>query len=444
MSLGIMSTKRASTILNNATKDFQKEKAEWVEQNRKAEEAAARFQRLKSLWDRVRCFNTDRMQPDEYGLSAESEEFWTRWAAHIVALAQEMKSQCASDRLDQLEAGESAKSYVLAIFRAGWEGTGNPAEVCRLLKGASAREGTPAHLQGRVNDWIRRDLVPEIMGWKNETAQETLPAEEGDDHGQARTSTLDPDIQTILEKAHVSERIAIEQACANEKAHGRFWRAYQAWRRVSDFRDEAIPKELRGDALYRRYAELIVDLGRVLKADGWQERVDAVTADSAPKRYALTMVRKAMEGDTPTVTLMTREAVNTALQLGVQAISWLSGGLMSEVLQLLPTPEPPSGWEGHFLEPIETVDDFVKWLDGEFLVEEFVHMGRGNMPSDGRRIRNAFRLVVVHNKDAKRPVLCHDKDPSMVTTGGSSKPQRSACRAGPRHCGSVGRDKDGR
>jgi hypothetical protein len=43
--------------------------------------------------------------------------------------------------------------------------------------------------------------------------------------------------------------------------------------RVEQFRGDAIPMGLTGESLYKAYAELIVELGRVLKADGWQDRM---------------------------------------------------------------------------------------------------------------------------------------------------------------------------
>jgi hypothetical protein len=204
---------------------------------------------------------------------------------------------------------------------------------------------------------------------------------------------LDPGLQAILDKARAEQGHASTLQHAHAQAEARWRRAHEAWLRVCHFRGDAIPRELTGDALYRRYAELIVDLGRVLKADGWQGRIDAVQADTDAKVYALSTLRKAMEGDTATVTVMVREAFNTLSRLGLQADGWLRQGLMDEVLDIRPGPEPPLGWEGSYLEAVETVEDFVKWIDGQFLVHELAARARADETSDGRLVRNAFRLV---------------------------------------------------
>jgi hypothetical protein len=170
---------------------------------------------------------------------------------------------------------------------------------------------------------------------------------------------------------------------------------------VCQFGGDAIPGELTGEALYRHYPGLIVDLGRVLKGDGWQDRVEAVRADTDPKVYALAMLRKAMEGDLAAVTAMVREGINNLSHLGLEADSWLREGLMCEVLNIQPAPQPPLGWEGHYPEPIRTEADFIRWLD------LLIHAKDALMPmtplgrevrqgkSDGIALRNAYRLIDV-------------------------------------------------
>jgi hypothetical protein len=207
------------------------------------------------------------------------------------------------------------------------------------------------------------------------------------------SSSLGPEIQGILDRARAKQGQAIAIQRAHADAEARFRRAYNAWLQVCQFRDKAIPSELTGGALHRRYAELIVDLGRVLKADGWQDRVEAVQADTDPKVYARAMLRRAMEGDTATVTEMVCEALSTSSPLGSQADSWLRDGLMRAVLNIQPEPEPPIGWEGPYFEAVETVEGFVKWIDAEFLIQEMVKSAGGQPASDGRLVRNAFRLV---------------------------------------------------
>lgn len=214
---------------------------------------------------------------------------------------------------------------------------------------------------------------------------------------QQTSPALDPTIQAILDQTRARQRQAVELQRAHAEAEARLRRAHDAWLRVCQFRGEAIPNDLAGEALHRRYAELIVDLGRVLRADGWQDRVDAVQADTDAKVYALTVLRKAMEGDTALVTKLLQEGVfrgGTPMKFGLEADGWLREGLMYEVLGIRPAPEPPLGWEGFYPEPVETVGDFLRWIDREFVIHEIVHRGKGSCTSDGRSVRNAFRLVL--------------------------------------------------
>jgi hypothetical protein len=137
-----------------------------------------------------------------------------------------------------------------------------------------------------------------------------------------------------------------------------------------------------------------MELGRVLETDDWRARVEAVTPGSEAKTYALTTLLEAMEGDTATVKAMIRASIKTLFSLGLEASNWLHRGLMNEVLGIQPAPEPPVGWEGAYLEAVDTVADFVKWVEGEILTQETFSSGRGSSASDGSLVRNAFRLVV--------------------------------------------------
>jgi hypothetical protein len=204
---------------------------------------------------------------------------------------------------------------------------------------------------------------------------------------------VDATIHAILEKARAKERDFADHQRNYDEGQARFRRAHAAWQAVQTYKGDAIPDSVTGPTLHRCYAERIVALGRVLKSDGWQARLDAVKSDSDAKTYALTMLRRAMEGDIDTVTTLVREAINTMPYLGLWADNWLREGLMYEVLNIQPAPEPPLGWEGQYLESVDTVDDFIRWTDQEFLVQELINRGQAATPSDGRLVRNAFRLV---------------------------------------------------
>jgi hypothetical protein len=204
---------------------------------------------------------------------------------------------------------------------------------------------------------------------------------------------VDSTIHAILENARAKERATADLQRAYDEDQAGLRRAYAAWQAVQTFKGDAIPEDVTGPAFHRCYAERIVALGRVLKSDGWQGRLDAVEPGSDAKTYALTMLRRAMDGDIDTVTTMVREAINTLFHLGLEADRWLREGLMYEVLNIQPAPEPPLGWEGQYFDSVDTADDFIRWIDQEFLVHEITKRGPAAAPSDGRLVRNAFLLV---------------------------------------------------
>jgi hypothetical protein len=207
------------------------------------------------------------------------------------------------------------------------------------------------------------------------------------------TPPLDPAIQSLLDQARARQRRDIEAQCAHQQAEARLQRAYEAWLKVASYRGDAIPRGLTPAERRRAYAEVIVELGRGMECDGWRERLDSVTPGTDAKTYAVALLRKAMDGDLAAVEVMVREAMGALWQLGLDADSWLRRGLMYEVLGIRPAPEPPPGWEGSYPRLVESVQDFVAWIDHEFLVQHLLGQGRGEQSSDGRRVRNAFRLV---------------------------------------------------
>jgi hypothetical protein len=204
---------------------------------------------------------------------------------------------------------------------------------------------------------------------------------------------VDPTIHAILENARAKERATAKLQRAYDEGQARIRRAHAAWQAVQTYKGDAIPDSVTGPALHSCYAERIVALGQVLKSDGWQARLDAVEPGSDAKTYAVTMLRRAMDGDIDTVRTMVREAINTMFHLGLDADRWLREGLMYEVLDMQPAPEPPLGWEGQYPESVDTADDFIRWIDQESVVHELIKRGPAATPSDGRLVRNAFRLV---------------------------------------------------
>jgi hypothetical protein len=204
---------------------------------------------------------------------------------------------------------------------------------------------------------------------------------------------LDPTIQTILDEAQARLQKDVEAQHAYQQSQARLQRALEAWNRVASYRGDAIPRGLTSTQICRGYAEGIVALGRVLATDGWHGRLDAVTPETKAKTYALAILRRAMDGDLAAVEEMVQGAQNTLWQLGLAADNWLREGLMYEVLGIQPQPEAPLGWEGSYLQPVETVADLVAWIDHELQLHDILGKGQGEQLSDGRSVRNAFRLV---------------------------------------------------
>jgi hypothetical protein len=204
---------------------------------------------------------------------------------------------------------------------------------------------------------------------------------------------LDPATEAIMARARTAEAHAVEMQRAHVAADARLRRARHAWERVRSFKGDRIPANLTGDAWLMEDARLVVELGRVLKDDGWQCRVDAVPAGNDAKTYALTILRRAMGGDVHGVAGLLREAVNTMFTLGLGADGWLREGLMYEVLDIRPAPEAPPHWEGAYLESIETVEDLVRWIDQELFIALGLARTQGDRQGGGQAVRNAYRLV---------------------------------------------------
>jgi hypothetical protein len=96
---------------------------------------------------------------------------------------------------------------------------------------------------------------------------------------------------------------------------------------------------LTGEKLWRRYAELIVELGQVLRKDGWEADVNTVAPGTPHKQYALEMLRRAMDADTESVAALAKGCADTLATMGLEADSWLREGLMYDVLKIPPPPE---------------------------------------------------------------------------------------------------------
>src|SRR5262249_30152727 len=94
---------------------------------------------------------------------------------------------------------------------------------------------------------------------------------------------VDSTIHAILENARAKERATADLQRSYDEDQARLRRAYAAWQAVQTYKGDAIPDSVTGPAFHRSYAERIVALGRVLKSDGWQGRLNAVKPGSDAK-----------------------------------------------------------------------------------------------------------------------------------------------------------------
>jgi hypothetical protein len=377
-----------------------------ADQARKRERDEAERQR-QERWPKVRLVNRalSDFKATLQNRSDASEEGRARMRGDVadafITLARRLRAEGEDYRLDGLPSHGPKGALAESLYRLGRQEDHNA-----LLGRLKELENTTPDFQSEV--WL---LVGELTGAILDTSEvmfgvplfgkhatrAPVSASTDQTRGEAtegNNAQLDSTIQTILDKARTKQSQAVAIQLAQEEAEARFRRAHEAWLRLSNFRGDAIPREVTGNTLHHRYAELIVDLGRVLKADGWGNRLDAITPDTDAKVYAVAILRRAMENDIATVTTMVREGIYTVLHLGLEVDSWLRDGLMYEVLNIRPAPQPPLGWEGSYLIAVETVEDFVKWIDGEFLIHELVNRASGQSASDGQLVRNAFRLVL--------------------------------------------------
>jgi hypothetical protein len=165
---------------------------------------------------------------------------------------------------------------------------------------------------------------------------------------------LEPALEALLDRARAAERQSAAAWRAQAEANARLWRAAEAWWRVASFQGDCIPPELPPESIGRCYARLIVQLGFVLKADGWQARLDTVSPGPEAKVYAVAILRAAMDGEADLVEEMITQGVDTLFNLGLAADRWLRDGLRHEVLKIRPPADSPFGWAGCSLLPVDS------------------------------------------------------------------------------------------
>src|SRR5262249_30851695 len=142
---------------------------------------------------------------------------------------------------------------------------------------------------------------------------------------------FEPAIQAILDDAVKDEEIVRSACHAATEKQARLDRLNNAWLRYANFLGDRIPRELTGKELEHSWALLIVDVGSVLKADGWESELNAVCPGAPAKEFALAVLRKAMDGDVVAVERMMQEAMQSFRVLGFSVDCWLRKGLREEI-----------------------------------------------------------------------------------------------------------------
>jgi hypothetical protein len=171
-------------------------------------------------------------------------------------------------------------------------------------------------------------------------------------------------------------------------------RAMSVWGRLAQFDGDNIPSHSTGEALVHVLSQLLLELGTVLREDGWESRVNEIAADSDTKKYALTILQEAMASRAEELTRLLRDARQRFdIHFELEVYRWLRFGLMYEVLRIQPPIEPPPGWEGDYFTEINSVEGFVDWIDQEITVFTALVKIPPDREWDGKIIRNAYCLA---------------------------------------------------
>jgi hypothetical protein len=173
------------------------------------------------------------------------------------------------------------------------------------------------------------------------------------------------------------------------------WRiARAAWQPVIDVPADGVQKGEDGKPTLQEFAHRLAALGKILIRDGWKEQVDNVSAGSDSKLCANDVLKQALDGGQAAVLASLATALASPRpgfwQEVVEGLKWT---LMVEVLGDPPRAVPPLGWEGEYVLPVESLADFVKWLDDELIIHEGYELVPLEALSSGRHVRNAYRLV---------------------------------------------------
>ena len=128
----------------------------------------------------------------------------------------------------------------------------------------------------------------------------------------------------------------------------RFKRLLMMWRRYGEFCDERIPKGLTRVEFWQLHVNQVVDIARLVKADGWSPRLRGLSRNDASKSRAIDIFVRAMDEDRTAVAEMLQDR-GGHLFFGLSVDKWLCEGLMYEVLGRYA--RPSLHWDGKVCTP---------------------------------------------------------------------------------------------
>jgi hypothetical protein len=143
-------------ILSEAEANVERQKE--AERQERAERK--RWERIRRAFAKVRdCVPEELWQ--ELGRKPSSDEFYDRWAGHMVELMRILTDEGLADRLDELAPGPREKQAAIEVFRRAR--TGDRAGTATLLERIGAIGGA---FSTAVGEWLRRDLEREILNYQ--------------------------------------------------------------------------------------------------------------------------------------------------------------------------------------------------------------------------------------------------------------------------------------
>jgi hypothetical protein len=150
---------------------------------------------------------------------------------------------------------------------------------------------------------------------------------------------IDPDLREFFNRSR-EEQAAINLA---RRAMDRIRRLREAWRSLAAMRSGPKAAAVLGKAYWlgdsakaywRAYAARIIELGKLLREDGWQAAVDAVVPRGKAQTTALNLLRLAMADNRADLETLMQEPRGVSLRRELQVYDALEQALMLEVLKL--------------------------------------------------------------------------------------------------------------